>query len=344
MIETIALRKEYSVSGRRTTALDGVDLSVAAGEVFGVLGASGAGKSTLLRCVNLLERPTSGTVRVAGEELTALGQAELRAARRRIGMIFQHFNLLSSRTVAANVALPLEISGTGTRRERAARVAELLDLVGLADKAKAYPATLSGGQRQRVAIARALADHPRVLLSDEATSALDTDTTRSILALLRRLGADLGLTILLITHELDVVRTVCDSAAVLAGGRVVESGTVPELLARPDSVLGAQAFALPDAAGGGSPDGRVVRLAFTGHADGQAALGELARRYEVAVRLLAGTVQTVGGRRPVGRLDVALDGPADRIDAGLAWLADHGLAVLPDGAGPDVPATAEVAR
>lgn len=335
MIETIALRKEYSADGRQTTALDGVDLSVAAGEVYGVLGASGAGKSTLLRCVNLLERPTSGTVRVADEELTALGPADLRAARRRIGMIFQHFNLLSSRTVAGNVALPLEISGTGTRRERSARVAELLEYVGLGDKAEAYPATLSGGQRQRVAIARALADHPRVLLSDEATSALDADTTRSILALLRRLAGELGLTILLITHELDVVREVCDSAAVLAAGRLVESGTVADLLARPDSVLAAQAFAPVAADPAAAYGGRVVRVAFTGQADGQAAVGELARRYELDVRLLAGTVQTIAGR-PVGRLDLALDGPADRIDAGLAWLADHGLAVLPDDARAEV--------
>ena len=241
MIEITNLRKVYEpADGDPVIALDGVNLSVAKSTVYGVLGRSGAGKSTLIRCVNLLERPTSGTVTVAGAELTALSGAELRAARRRIGMVFQHFNLLANRTVAGNVALPLEIAGT-PRQERAERVAELLDLVGLADKARAYPAQLSGGQRQRVAIARALANRPHVLLSDEATSALDPRTTAEILDLLRRLADDLGLTILLITHDLGVVRRICDAAAVLEAGRVVESGPVADLLARPDSYLRAEA-------------------------------------------------------------------------------------------------------
>ncbi len=242
MITTSGLTKVYRTHrsrGREVTALDGVDLHVREGEVYGVIGQSGAGKSSLIRCVNLLERPTSGTVTVAGQDLTALaGRAppapgrELRQARSRIGMVFQHFNLLSSRTVQDNVELPLEILGT-SGKERSRKALELLDLVGLADKAKAYPAQLSGGQKQRVGIARALAGDPKVLLSDEATSALDPETTRSILQLLRDLNRQLGLTVLLITHEMDVVKSICDSAALMEKGRIVESGTVADLLATP---------------------------------------------------------------------------------------------------------------
>ncbi|MQM28310.1 ATP-binding cassette domain-containing protein [Glycomyces sp. NEAU-7082] len=222
------------------TALDGVDLELAPGEIFGILGRSGAGKSTLLRTANLLTRPDAGTVEVAGRELTALRGRELRAARSQTAMIFQHFNLLSNRNAVANVALPLRFRGV-KRAERRARALELLDLVGLSDKAKAYPGQLSGGQRQRLAIARALASEPAVLLSDEATSALDTDTTDEILDLLARLNRELGLTILLITHELEVITRICHRAAVMEAGRFVETGPVPELLADPDSRLGGQA-------------------------------------------------------------------------------------------------------
>ncbi|PRY55718.1 D-methionine transport system ATP-binding protein [Glycomyces artemisiae] len=221
-------------------ALDDVSLDVAPGEIFGILGRSGAGKSTLLRTANLLTRPDAGTVEVAGRDLTALRGRELREARSQTAMIFQHFNLLSNRNAASNVALPLRFRGVkrAARRERAL---ELLDLVGLSDKAKAYPGQLSGGQRQRLAIARALASGPDVLLSDEATSALDTDTTDEILDLLARLNRDLGLTVLLITHELEVITRICHRAAVMESGRFVEIGNVPELLADADSRLGGQA-------------------------------------------------------------------------------------------------------
>lgn len=222
------------------TALDGIDLEVAPGEIFGILGRSGAGKSTLLRTVNLLTGPDEGTVTVDGAELTALSGRELRAARARSAMIFQHFNLLSNRNAASNVALPLRIAGVPRARRRE-RSLELLELVGLADKARAYPGQLSGGQRQRLAIARALASEPSVLLSDEATSALDTDTTDEILDLLADLNRNLGLTILLITHELEVITRICHRAAVMESGRFVETGPVPELLADPDSRLGSSA-------------------------------------------------------------------------------------------------------
>lgn len=234
MIELRQLRRTFPGG---VTALDGVDLTVAPGEIYGVVGRSGAGKSTLLRTVNLLERPDSGTVRVDGQELTTLAPAQLRATRRRIGMIFQHFHLLRGRTVADNIALPLELAGV-PRARRAARVAELLDVVRLSDKAREYPSRLSGGQRQRVAIARALATDPAVLLSDEATSALDAYTTVEVLDLLRDLNRDLGLTILLITHDLGVIERICHRAAVLDAGRLVESGPVGELLSTPGSALG----------------------------------------------------------------------------------------------------------
>jgi D-methionine transport system ATP-binding protein len=213
-----------------SAALTDIDLTIPAGSVFGVIGRSGAGKSTLLRLINGLERPSSGDIHVEGAALAGLDHRGLIALRRRIGMIFQSFGLLANRTVAGNVALPLELAGVapGTR---AARVEELLDLVGLSDKAQAWPARLSGGQRQRVGIARALATHPAILLSDEATSALDPETTQQVLALLTDLNRRLGLTIVMITHEIDVVRAVCDQVAVLDHGRVIDCGPTAAVLA-----------------------------------------------------------------------------------------------------------------
>ncbi|MCQ4082716.1 ATP-binding cassette domain-containing protein [Streptomyces sp. RB6PN25] len=326
MITTTGLRKVYHSRGRETAALDGVDLHVREGEVYGVLGRSGAGKSTLIRCVNMLERPTSGTVEVDGQDLTALAgrgrrsRAELRAARSRIGMVFQHFNLLSSRTVQGNVELPLEILGV-TGQERARKARELLDLVGLTDKAKAYPAQLSGGQKQRVGIARALAGDPKVLLSDEATSALDPETTRSILQLLRDLGRHLGLTVLLITHEMDVVKAVCDSAALMKAGRIVESGTVTELLATPGSELAQELFPV-----GGEPSGEgrtVVDLTFHGEAATEPVISRLSRTYNVEVSILGAAIETFGGRQ-VGRMRIELPGRFEENVVPIGFLREQG--------------------
>ena len=217
-----------------TPAINGVSLSVAAGEILGIIGRSGAGKSTLIRCVNGLERPDSGSIRIEGQEITGLDEDQLRPVRRRIGMVFQHFNLLSAKTVAQNIALPLKIVGV-PKSERQARVIELLELVGLADKADHYPSQLSGGQKQRVGIARALAAKPSMLLSDEATSALDPETTQSILALLKDINAKLGLTILLITHEMEVIRRIADRVIVLDRGTIAEEGPVSKVFANPQS-------------------------------------------------------------------------------------------------------------
>ncbi|MFD4608680.1 methionine ABC transporter ATP-binding protein [Streptomyces sp. NPDC088337] len=329
MITTSGLTKVYSSRGREITALDGVDLHVREGEVYGVIGQSGAGKSSLIRCVNLLERPTSGTVTVAGQDLTALAGRghragkELRRARSRIGMVFQHFNLLSSRTVQDNVELPLEILGT-SGKERSRRALELLDLVGLADKARAYPAQLSGGQKQRVGIARALAGDPKVLLSDEATSALDPETTRSVLQLLRDLNRQLGLTVLLITHEMDVVKSVCDSAALMENGRIVESGTVTELLATPGSELAAALF--PVGGEASADDRTVIDVTFHGESATQPVISQLSRTYNIDISILGAAIDTVGGLQ-VGRMRIELPGRYEDNVVPIGFLREQGLQI-----------------
>ncbi len=313
MIQVSGLRKSYG----GTVALDGVDLRVRQGEVYGVVGQSGAGKSTLLRCVNLLERPSAGTVTVAGQDLTALRGKDLNRARQRIGMIHQHFALLSSRTVAGNVSFPLEVMGV-PRAERRRRVGELLDLVGLGGRGSDHPHQLSGGQKQRVGIARALAGNPSVLLSDEATSALDPGTTQSILALLRRLNAELGLTILLITHEMDVVKSICDSVAIMSGGRVEESGPIADLIRTPGARLTKEIFPLPDPAPAGS-----VTLTFTGDPR-QPLVSEAVRKFDVDISILGGSIEDLAGGS-VGRLRVALTG--EGVPSALAYLCERGLLV-----------------
>ncbi|OQR62290.1 methionine ABC transporter ATP-binding protein [Streptomyces maremycinicus] len=329
MITTTGLTKVYRSRGREVTALDGVDLHVREGEVYGVIGQSGAGKSSLIRCINLLERPTAGTVTVAGQDLTALAGRgpragkELRQARSRIGMVFQHFNLLSSRTVQDNVELPLEILGV-SGRERSRKALELLDLVGLADKAKSFPAQLSGGQKQRVGIARALAGDPKVLLSDEATSALDPETTRSILQLLRDLNRQLGLTVLLITHEMDVVKSICDSAALMENGRVVESGTVGELLATPGSELAGALFPVGGDATG--EDRTVVDVTFLGEAATRPVISQLSRTYNIDISILGAAIDTVGGLQ-VGRMRIELPGRYEDNVVPVGFLREQGLQI-----------------
>ncbi|MHB9862995.1 methionine ABC transporter ATP-binding protein [Streptomyces sp. YIM S03343] len=335
MITTTGLTKVYRSRGREVTALDGVDLHVREGEVYGVIGQSGAGKSSLIRCVNLLERPTAGTVTVDGRDLTALAGRgpragkELRRARSRIGMVFQHFNLLSTRTVQDNVELPLEILGT-SGKERSRKALELLDLVGLADKARAYPAQLSGGQKQRVGIARALAGDPKVLLSDEATSALDPETTRSILQLLRDLNRQLGLTVLLITHEMDVVKTVCDSAALMEDGHIVESGTVSELLATPGSQLAAALF--PVRGTGTGDEHTVVDVTFHGEAATRPVISRLSRTYNIDISILGAAIDTVGGLQ-IGRMRIELPGRYEDNVVPIGFLREQGLQIdVVDGA------------
>lgn len=260
MLEVRNLVKVFRGRRGTTTALDGVDLVVRRGEFFGVVGPSGAGKSTLVRCITLLERPTAGSIRLGGVELTRLRGAALRRQRRRIGLVFQHFHLLWSRTAAGNVALPLEIAGVPRDRIRR-RVEELLDWVGLADKAGAYPAQLSGGQKQRVAIARALATEPELLLCDEPTSALDAATSRTVLELLQRVHRELGITVLLITHQLELVRAACQRVAVMDAGRIAECGPVDAVFGRPQAEATRRLLA---AAGDGAGSDAAAGIATAG--------------------------------------------------------------------------------
>ncbi|MDM7255369.1 MAG: ATP-binding cassette domain-containing protein [Paracoccus sp. (in: a-proteobacteria)] len=317
--------------GAARPALENVSLRVAAGSITGIIGRSGAGKSTLLRMANGLERPDCGTVTVGGTDVGGANAQDLRAIRRGIGMIFQHFNLLASRTAAANVALPLEIAGVA-RAEVAPRVARRLDLVGLSDQAGLYPAQLSGGQKQRVGIARALATNPRVLLSDEATSALDPETTRSVLGLLRDINRELGLTIVLITHEMAVVREICTHVAVIEAGRIVETGETYSVFSRPahevtrSFLKGVTGVELPRfIAGRLQPTPAreaVVRITFTGPHATDPMLAGLTADLGITVNLLAGAIEEIGDN-PFGNMIVSLD--ASRHDEARAWLERHGL-------------------
>jgi D-methionine transport system ATP-binding protein len=312
------LSKSFPATRRtaEVTALDDVNLAVGRGQVMGVVGPSGSGKSTLARCVNLLERPSTGTVVVDGQELTALPPAELNRARRRIGMIFQQFNLLDSRTCLGNVELPLQLAGVG-REERRTRATALLERVGLSDKLHVHPAQLSGGQRQRVAIARSLANDPTVLLCDEATSALDPAATESVLSLVRDLTDELGLTTVLITHEMDVVKRACDAVTVLEQGRVVDSGLLREVPGRPHSPLATRL--LPPRVPADSTD-PVVEVTV---GDGQDhVITDLVRRYAVEVAVVGGSVESLGGVR-FGRLQLHLNGSPHEVRAALDHLALH---------------------
>ena len=323
MISIDHVSKTFGSGASAVRAVDDVSLDVAGGEIFGVVGQSGAGKSTLIRLVNLLERPDSGTVTVAGRSLTALTPSGLRTARHDIGMIFQQFNLLSSRTVRGNVELALEVTGVAPR-DRSARASEILDLVGLTGKASSYPAQLSGGQKQRVGIARALATRPRVLLSDEATSALDPETTASILELLKSLRDELGLTILLITHEMDVVKRICDSAALMRGGRILEQGSLPALLGTSGSLLAHELFPL-----GELPPERgttIIEITFAGLASERPVVAQLARGHGIDVGLLGAAIETIGGVQ-TGRTRLELPGTELQHASAISDLRGQGLLV-----------------
>ena len=311
-----------------TPAINGVSLSVARGEILGIIGRSGAGKSTLIRCINGLEKPDAGSIKIEGREITALTENSLQPVRRRIGMVFQHFNLLSAKTVAQNIALPLKIAGQPKAR-RVKRVAELLELVGLSDKANHYPAQLSGGQKQRVGIARALAAEPAVLLSDEATSALDPETTQSILALLKDINTKLGLTILLITHEMDVIRRIADRVIVLDHGAIAEEGPVWQVFARPQalvtqSLLHVLTPELPASwraqLVSEKGDEAVVKIRLSGQAAKSAFFSDITAATGLETRLIHGGMDTIQGE-PVGTLFVAL--PAldkAKLDAAISYI------------------------
>ncbi|WP_375184064.1 methionine ABC transporter ATP-binding protein [Aquabacterium sp.] len=333
MIALERLHKTYPARGgarhAAVTALDDVSLHVQPGEIFGVIGRSGAGKSTLIRTVNLLERPDQGVVRVGGVDLTALSPRELQQQRQRIGMVFQHFNLLQSRTVAGNVRYPMQLAGGRTAAEMDRRVDELLTLVGLAHLKDRHPSQLSGGQKQRVGIARALANEPHVLLCDEATSALDPETTEQILSLLADVSARLKLTVLLITHEMHVIHSLCDRVAVMEQGRIVEQGRVLDVFLDPQhattrSLLAHAGFLLDE--GAATEPGRPhLQITAVGAAAQSPLLDRLREQHGIRLNLLEGRVTHIKGE-PVARLraDVlGADVPLDRIPALVAELGGH---------------------
>ncbi len=337
MIKLTNISKRYGEGDSAVHAVKNIDLEVAAGQIMGVIGESGAGKSTLIRCVNMLERPTEGGVFVDGQDLTLLSNGELPRARRNIGMIFQHFNLLASRTVFANIALPLELAGMDKAAIKQ-RVNELLELVGLAHRANAYPKELSGGQKQRVAIARALAPNPKVLLCDEATSALDPQTTQSILNLLKDINRTLGLTILLITHEMHVVKSICDRVAIINNGELIEQGDVAWFFANAKTELARRFIsstinldipeeyqqrlsAEPET--GALP---LVRLGFTGETVDTPLISILSRELGVDVTILSADIEYAGGVK-FGFMLAELDGKPEQTQAAQTYLQNHKIQV-----------------
>ncbi len=337
IIEFQKVTKIYQQKDVQVVALRDVDLQIARGEIFGIIGLSGAGKSTLLRSINRLEVPQSGTVTVDGNDITKLSGNDLRQARRKIGMIFQHFNLLTSRTVRDNIAFPLEVAGVAPDRIEE-RVQELAELVGLADKLNAYPAQLSGGQKQRVGIARALANQPQILLCDEATSALDPQTTGSILELLRDVNQRFGLTIVLITHEIQVIKAICDSMAMIEDGRIVEHGPVVEVFANPRTAIARRFIASalhgevprgllsrPDRSREGE-EGELVRISFLGEVAREPIIASLIRQFGVNVNILHANLDFIKDT-PFGSLLIELTGPSDKIAQSLAYLTSQGLRI-----------------
>lgn len=335
MISIKGLQKVFQTNSGSITAVDGLDLDIQKGEIFGVIGYSGAGKSTFIRLLNRLEDPSAGEIVIDQQELTSLSKNELRLARQEMGMIFQHFNLLWSRTVHDNIAFPLEIAGV-PKNERNRRVTELIEMVGLSGRDNAYPSQLSGGQKQRVGIARALANNPKVLLCDEATSALDPETTDSILDLLVNINKKLGLTIILITHEMHVIRKICNRVAVMEEGKVVEQGDVLDVFLHPQKQV-TQRF-VNQLMGDREQDdayeqiikqyqsGYVIRLHFLGEKANQALISEVAKRYEVSINILQGKItQTQKGA--YGTLFIHIDGEENEIQRVIQYISETSVEV-----------------
>ena len=337
MIQLSHIEKTYDSPSGPVKALKGIDLTIERGEIFGIIGLSGAGKSTLIRCINMLERPTAGKVIVNGQDMTAMSEKELRKARKNIGMIFQHFNLLSSATVYDNIAFPLHLSHT-PEAEIKKKVLPLLELVGLADKAHQYPSQLSGGQKQRVGIARALASEPKVLLCDEATSALDPQTTRSILELIQDINRKLSLTVVVITHEMQVIKDICDKVAVIENGVIAEQGTVLEVFTNPQKPITKDFISvllsneLPAAFRGGEVSKEplpgaylLLRLTFIGESADDPVLAGMIRKFpEIEVTMLFGNLDQIKST-PFGRMIIGITGPEAKIQEAIQYLCQQDL-------------------
>ena len=336
MIQLEKVSKTFRVGGKEIHAVKEVSLEIQAGEIFGIIGFSGAGKSTLVRCINLLERPTAGRVLIDKIDLMELSEARLREERRKIGMIFQHFNLLRSRTVYQNIAFPLRKSKL-SKEEKHKKIISLLELVGLTDKKDAYPSQLSGGQKQRVAIARALANDPKVLLCDEATSALDPQTTKSILNLLKKVNQELGITIVIITHEMAVVKDICDRVSIMEDGCVVEEGETAEVFAHPKEKLTKDFM---DTASNINkiyelleenheltqlkPGEKLVLLTYSGGNAGESVISYLAEAFHVQANIIFGNVDILKGK-PIGKLVVILSGEGESLEKGMEYIRSRNV-------------------
>ena len=336
MIQIENLSKEYKTKNGAIKGVDQVTLTIEDGDIYGIVGYSGAGKSSLLRCINLLERPTAGKVVVDGTDITTLKSDGLRKARLKIGMIFQHFYLISQKTVAENIAFSLKAAKVPDKKVKV-RVDELLSMVGLSDKKDVYPSQLSGGQKQRVAIARALANNPTVLLCDEATSALDPTTTKSILALLKRLNEELNITIVLITHEMNVVKEICNRMAVMQDGKVVEEGSVYEVFANPHEDLTKEfinsivSFDIPEAIVARC-EGLIVKVTFKGEVAGEGIISDALQSHQVKGNFLHGTIEYIQ-QRPLGIFIMELNGKPQEVQEAIRYITGRGalVEVLNDG-------------
>lgn len=338
MIRLEHITKTYVNAGKKFNAADDVSLEIEKGEIFGIIGFSGAGKSTLVRCINLLERPDSGRVLINGRDITALHGAELRRQRKKIGMIFQHFNLFASRTVLQNVIFPIRYSGL-SRRELKEKAMKLLELVGISDKAGAYPSELSGGQKQRAAIARALASDPEILLCDEATSALDPQTTESILKLLRSLNAKLGITIVLITHQMNVVKEICTRTAVMENGKVVEMGDVFEIFVNPQQPV-TRSFVDTTSSLSGintlieensplvqlKPGQQILRFKYLERRACEPLVSSISRKFSIDLNIIFGSIEIIG-ENPIGGLVVIAEGEPADINAAVEYLRSINVGV-----------------
>lgn len=347
MIEIANLSKHYTLKDKVVDALDDVSLKIDDGKIYGIIGYSGAGKSTLVRCINLLEKPDTGLVKIDDDILCEyqtspkekevyLKGSKLNKVRKNIGMIFQHFNLLDRSTVAENIEYTLKYSRM-SKEDRRQRVLELLNIVDLADKADAYPSQLSGGQKQRVSIARAIANNPKILLSDEATSALDPDATKSILELLKKLNKQLGITIVVITHEMDVVKEICDSVAVMENGKIVEEGSVYDIFAHPKENITKKFVKssinednlydiIQSSAVSFSKNGKIVRLTFDDHCVGEALISKVSKCFEINVNILLANVEIIT-EKSLGTMICKINGETKEIDKAINELKDNNVSV-----------------
>lgn len=332
MIELKNINKIYMSNGNKVQACKNINLTIEKNDIYGIMGLSGAGKSTLLRTINLLETPTSGNIIVNGKDITKFGTKELREYRKKTGMIFQHFNLLESRNVRGNIAFALEVAGWKDKNAIKERVNELLKLVELEDKGDFYPIQLSGGQKQRVGIARALANSPDILLSDEATSALDPKTTKSILELLKNIQSKLGLTIILITHQMEVIRAICNKAAILENGEVIETGSVESIFTNPKSTIAKEFLSHlthdedEEIEFVKTEGKKIIKLSYLGEKTKKPLISTLIKSFGIDISIISGSIDKLTSTN-VGHLILELEGPIQMQEESVNWLKDEGLGI-----------------